>query len=65
MMCNESLFFFFCLFKAAPEAYGGSQAGGSNQSCCCQPMPEPQPRGIQAKSETYTTAHGNAGPLTH
>ena len=22
------LFFFFCLFRAAPMAYGGSQAGG-------------------------------------
>ena len=46
-------------------AYGGSQAGGSNWSCSHQPMPEPQQRGIQATSVTYTTAHGNAGSLTH
>ena len=28
-------------------------------------MPEPQQRQIQALSVTYTTAHGNAGSLTH
>jgi len=28
-------------------------------------MPEPQKRGIWAASATYTTAHGNAGSLTH
>ena len=27
--------------------------------------PQPQPRRIQALSVTYTTAHGNAGSLTH
>jgi len=28
-------------------------------------MPEPQQRGIQAMSATYTTAHGNAWPLAY
>ena len=28
-------------------------------------MPEPQQCGIRAASATYTTAHGNAGSLTH
>ena len=28
-------------------------------------MPQPQQLGIQAMSATYTTAHGNAGSLTH
>ena len=27
--------------------------------------PQPQQHGIWAESATYTTAHGNAGPLTH
>ena len=27
--------------------------------------PQPQQRGIRAKSATYTTAHGNTGSLTH
>ena len=61
-------FFFFCLFvfsRAAPAAYGSFQARGSNRGCCCQPTPEPQHRGIQAESATYTTAHSNAGSLTH
>ena len=29
----------------------------------CQPMPQPQKRGILAASVTYTMAHGNAGSL--
>ena len=37
----------------------------SNQSCCCPTMPEPQQRQIWAASSTYTTAHSNAGSLTH
>ena len=28
-------------------------------------MPQPQQRGMQATSATYTTAHGNGGSLTH
>ena len=43
-----SSFFFFFLFRAAPTAYGGSQA-----RCW-----------IGAASATYTTAHNNAGSLT-
>ena len=38
---------------------------GINRSCCCQPMPKPQQRQIQAASANYTTAHGNAGSLTY
>ena len=60
--------FLFCLFAiswATPPAYGGSQARGLIGAVACQPMPEPQQRGIQAASATYATAHGNAGSLTH
>ena len=56
---------FFVLFRASPVAYGGSQAMGSNQSCSHWPTPEPQQCQIQAASVNYTTAHGNAGFLTH
>ena len=31
----------------------------------CQPTPQSQLHGIQAASATYTTAHSNAGSLTH
>ena len=55
--------FFSLVFRATPVAYGGSQ--GSNRSYSCQPTPQPQQHGIQAPSETYTTAHGSAGSLTH
>ena len=42
-------FFFFCLSRATPAAYGGSQARGP----------------IQAASVAYTTAHVDARSLTH
>jgi len=64
---TDFFFFFFGLFafsRAAPRAYGGSQARG-RQSCSLPPMPEPQQREIWAVSVTYTTAHGNARFLTH
>ena len=57
--------FLFCLFAiswAAPEAYGGSQARGRIGAVA---TPEPQQRGIQAASATYTTDHGNARSLTY
>ena len=38
---------------------------GSYRSYRCQPTPQSQQRQIQATSVTYTTAHGNAGSLTH
>ena len=53
-------FFLFCLFRIVPMAYGGSQSEGSNR-----PMPQPQQCGIRTTSVTYTTAHDNAGSLTH
>ena len=63
------LFYFFCLFafsRAAPVAYGGFQAKGPvGAAATVEPTPEPQQRRIQATSAIYTTAHGNAGPLTH
>ena len=61
-------FFFFCLFvfsRAAPEAYGGSQARGWIGAVAAKPTPEPQQHGIRAMSANYTTAHSNTGSLTH
>ena len=65
---SDSIFLFFCLFtfsRAAPMSYGGFQARGLIGCCSCRPMPQPQQRGMWATSGTYTTAHGNAGSLTH
>ena len=56
---------FFAFFRAAPAAYGGSKAKGLNRSYSCWPTPQPQQCQILATSVTYTTAHGNAGSLTH
>ena len=53
------------LFRAAPLAYGSSQARGSNRSYSGQPRPQLQKHQIQAASANYTTAHGNARSLTH
>jgi len=58
-------FTLFLLFRVTPMAYGGSQAGGLNRSYSCWPTPQPQPHRIRATSVTYTTAHSNAGSLTH
>ena len=38
---------------------------GVKSELFCQPTPQPQQRQIQAASVTYTTAHDNAGSLTH
>ena len=43
----------FCLFRATPSAYGGSQARGPIQATAAWPTPQPQPH-IRA------TAHRNA-----
>ena len=49
------IFFSFCLFRAAPVAYGSSQTGGQIGAIVAGPH---QLR-IQAMSSTYTTVHGN------
>ena len=59
---------FFCLFafsRATPMAYGGSQARGLIGAVAHRPTPEPQQCRIRAPSATCTTAHSNAGSLTH
>ena len=38
---------------------------GLNQSCSCRPTPQPQQCRIRVLSETYATAYGKAGSLTH
>ena len=61
------LFFVFCLFafsRAASAAHGDSQARGLIGAVAAS-LPEPQQHGIQAVNVSYTTAHGNAGSLTH
>ena len=65
------LSFFFFPFKAAPMAYGGSQARGPIGATAAglhhshRPTPQPQQCGIQPTSVTYTTAHGKARSLTY
>ena len=54
----------FLFFRATPTAYRSSQARG-NQSCICQPTPQPQQYGIWAMSVTYTIAQTNVGSLNH
>ena len=56
---------FFGLFRVLPMAYGVSQARGPIGAVATGPMPQPQQCQIWASSVTYTTAHGNAGSLTH
>ena len=56
--------FIFIFFRAAPSAYGSSQARGQNgavASSLCQS----QLRKIRALFATYTTVQGNAASLTY
>ena len=60
--------FIYCHFafsRAAPEAYGGSQARDGIGAAAAKPTPQLQQCGIPAMSVTHTTAHGNTGSLTH
>ena len=59
------LFLSFCYFLGCSGGIWRFPDQGSNRSCSHRPTPEPQQRGIRAASATYTTAHGNAGSLTH
>ena len=59
------LIYLFSLFRATPTARGGSQARVLIGAIAARLQPQPQQRGIQAMSAIYTTAHGNAGSLTH
>ena len=66
---ENPLLFFFCLLSfwgPHPQYMEVPRLQVSLELCCsCQPMPEPQQRQIQAAPVTYTTAHCNAGSLTH
>ena len=55
------LFVCFLLFRTMPMAYKISQARGPIGT----QLPQLQQHQIWAVSETYTTAHGNTGSLTH
>ena len=58
-------FFFFFFFLGLSVQHMEVPRLGWNQSCSCQPTPQPQERRIWAVSATCATAHGNAISLTH
>ena len=63
---TDHLHFFFWGVEGAVMAYGGSQATGPIEAVAASlHTAQPQQCKIQAASATYTTAHGNAGSLTH
>ena len=57
-------FFCFAISWAALTAYGGFHAR-DRIGAVATSLHQPQQRGIRAASVTYTTAHGNAGSVTH
>ena len=59
------IFSSFCLFQCRSRGIWKFPGQGSNWSCSHLPTPQPQQHGIQATSANTTTAHGNAGSLTH
>jgi len=58
-------YFFFCLFRAAPEAYGISQARGQVEAAAARLYHTHNFMGDQASSVTYIRAHGITVSLTH
>ena len=61
---SDKLFFFFA-FQGCTCSIRMFPGQGSYWSYGCQPTPQPQPHRIRAISAIYTSAHGNAGSLTH
>ena len=59
-----SFFFFFCFLGLYPRDREVSRLGIKLEPQL-PAVPQPQQCGIRATSATYTTAHGNAGSLTH
>ena len=59
----KRIFFFL---RAAPSAYGGFQARGRTGAALLTTATATATAAwIRAESATFTTAHGNAGSLTH
>ena len=57
-------FFFFCLFRAAPSAYGSSQARGPIGATAAG-LHHSHSTARSKLHVTYTTVHGISGLLTH
>ena len=55
----------YFLFRAAPTAYGGSQASGLMGAVAAGLCHSHSNAGSEPHLQPYTTAHGNAGSLTH
>ena len=55
----------FCLFRAAPTAYEGSQARGRIRAVAAGLSQSHSNAGSEPVSAAYTTAHGNTRSLTH
>ena len=65
VILEKTLFYLFIFFQGNTHGMWKFQGQGSNWSCSCRPMPQPQQCGIRAMSPTHTTAHGNTRSLTH
>ena len=60
-----SFSFFLFFFRAIPMACGGSQTKGQIRAAAADLHHSHSNTRPELYSETYTTAHGNAGSLTH
>ena len=67
LLCTKhcSFIFLFLFFQGHTCGTWRFTGQGSNWSWSCWPTQQPQQCEIQAVSATYTTAHSNAGSLTH
>ena len=58
-------FFFLFFFRAAPVVYGSSQAGSWIRAAAASLLHSHSKARSEPHLPTYTTAHSNAGSLTH
>ena len=58
-------YLFFSFFRATPAACRSSQTRGLIRAAAASLHHKPQQYRIRVTSVTYTTAHSNAGSLTH
>ena len=62
---SNCILFLLLTLRAAPTAYGGSQARGQKGTAAASLHHSHRNARSEPLSATYTTAHGNTGSLTH
>ena len=65
ILSQSQICLFIFAFQGCTQGIWRFPGQGWNQSCSCQPMPQPYQGRLQTTSATYTIAHGNVRSSTH